>query len=144
SGVRYLVVKTDKDNRVNECAFENDNINASSPVTITLTPPPDLQVVGIQMASNVFSAESLALSWTVTNAGPGIVGETTWFDDVFLSLTPVLTTNAIPLGSFLHVGALTNGQIYSTSASVTLPPSLSGNYYLLVQTDSRSNVFEDT
>ena len=142
-GTRYFIVQTDADNRVNEGLYENDNIRASAPVTITLTPPPDLQVIAIQAPSNAVSGTSLNMSWTVTNAGPGVTAETDWADDVYLSPTNKVGTNAVLLGSFPHTGALASGQSYHSSASIPLPSSVSGSYYLLVQTDSRSNVVEE-
>jgi hypothetical protein len=142
SGTRYFIVQTDADNRVHEGVFENDNTTASAPVAITLTPPPDLQVAAITAPSNALSGTSLAVSWVVTNAGPGLTAESDWADDVYLSLTATLSTNALLLGSFSHAGALTNGQSYPSSASIPLPSSLSGSYYLLVHTDARNQVFE--
>ena len=143
SGTRYFIVQTDADNRVNEGSFENDNTTASAPVAITLTPPPDLRVAAIQTPTNALSGAILAVSWTITNAGPGLTEEAAWYDDAYLSTTNVLGTNAVLLGSFLHEGVLTNGRGYTVSASVPVPASLSGTFYLLVQTDARSNVFED-
>jgi len=42
----------------------------------------------------------------------------------------------------LHEGVLPDGHSYTVSASIFLPASLSGTFYLLVHTDARSNVFE--
>ena len=143
SGIRYFIVQTDADNRVNEGVFENDNTTASAPVAITLTPPPDLRVAAIEAPTNGLSGATLAVSWTITNAGPGVTAEAAWYDDAYLAATNVLGTNAVLLGSFLHEGVLTNGRSYNVSASISVPVSLSGTFYLLVQTDARSNVFED-
>ncbi len=142
SGTRYFIVKTDADNRVNEGLFENDNTAVSAPMTVTLTPPPDLQVTAIQAPTNAVSGTSLSLSYTVTNAGPGVTAETVWVDNIYLSPTNALDTNAVLLGSFSHEGMLTNGQTYNQSASVSLPASLGGVFYLLVFTDARNDVFE--
>jgi uncharacterized delta-60 repeat protein len=142
SGTCYFIVQTDTDNRVNEGAFESDNTTASVPMAITLTPPPDLQVANITAPSNALSGTSLAVSWVVTNVGPGLTAESDWSDDVYLSPTNTPGTNAILLGSFPHAGALTNGQSYHSSASIPLSSSLSGSYYLLVHTDARNQVFE--
>jgi hypothetical protein len=142
SGTRYFIVQTDSDNRVNEGVFENDNITASAPVSITLTLPPDLQVAAIQAPTSALSGETITVAWTVTNAGPGVTAEAMWFDEVYVSPVPALGTNAILLGSFPHDGVLPNGQFYHDSAPMILPVFLSGTYYLLVHTDARSNVFE--
>jgi uncharacterized delta-60 repeat protein len=140
SGTRYFIVQTDADSRVNEGDFEDDNTTASDAVVITLTPPPDLQVAAIQAPAN--AGASLAVSWTVTNAGPGVTAETAWVDEVYLSPTNILGTDGILLGAFPHDGALTNGQAYHCSAAIPLPFPLSGSFYLLVFTDAHSNVFE--
>jgi hypothetical protein len=142
SGPRYFIVQTDADNRVNEGPFEGDNTTASAPVAITLTPPPDLQVAAIQAPTNGLSGTSLAVSWAVTNAGLGVTDGADWTDDLYLSATNTLGTNAVLLGSFPHAGALTNGQAYHSSASIPLPSSLSGTFYLLIYTDARNAVFE--
>lgn len=142
SGTRYFIVQTDADNRVNEGSGENDNLTTGAPVVIGLTPPPDLQVTRVEAPSTAVSGASLAVRWTVTNAGPGPTVAFDWSDDLYLSPTPALSTNALLLGSMPHTGALTNGAAYTASAAFVVPPSVSGFFYLLVYTDTGDQVFE--
>jgi uncharacterized delta-60 repeat protein len=169
TGTRYFLVQTDADNRVKEGLGEADNTTASPPVLIALTPPPDLRVLNVEAASPTpppagsgggslqkmmnlaaprrldlaaISGDTIQVTWTVTNAGPGATIESAWVDEVYLAPTAELGAQAVSLGSFPRNGALASGDSYPASASVRLPIALSGPFYLLVHTDARNNVFE--
>ena len=45
---------------------------------------------------------------------------------------------------FQHTGALSTGQGYTATETVTLPDGISGNYYIIVQTDSSDQVDESS
>ena len=82
----------------------------------------------------------LTVNWTVTNQGNGIAAGS-WTDAVYLSPTPALGAGAVLLATAPHNGGLAAGQAYSGSTTTALPP-LPGTYYLIVQADTRNQVFE--
>jgi hypothetical protein len=146
-----------------------DNVGFGASTQIELTPPPDLQVTGVISSTQAFSGEPTSLTWTVSNEGVGttlqenrlilfaqsttfpsqIEGENwdplsvSWIDKVYLSLDEVLNKNEdIFLGSFVRTQALVSGESYSSTQNVTLPIGISGNFYLIVETDSDNTIFE--
>ncbi|HEX29157.1 TPA: hypothetical protein ENG04_03660, partial [Candidatus Poribacteria bacterium] len=146
SGPYYIFVQTDSTNSVYEHAWEENNIGRCSvPINVTLTPPPDLEVTSITAPATANSGQSIDISWTVTNAGPGDTASSMWYDKVYLFAGDSLNPDAaINLGFFRHIGVLGVGQSYTQSRSVTLPNGISGPYYLFVWTDSDNQVFEHT
>jgi subtilase family serine protease len=141
-GTWHLLVATDVENRVNEDDRENDNLSAPVPVAITLTPPPDLQVLALQIPAFASSGESIPVAWTGTNAGPGGTIQETWIDDVYLSPTPTLGAQSIRVASVPRTGALAAQASYAVSVPVTIPTGLTGTFHVLVFADAGQQVFE--
>src|SRR5262249_40360574 len=142
NGPYFLIVKTDTGNQVLEFQHEGDNVAASAAVQVQLTPPPDLQVTQVQAPAQAFSGQSMALTWTVTNAGSGVTAESAWSDRIVMSLDGTFDSNDIVLASIPHTGSLAAGAIYTNSATVTLPIGLSGDFKFLVVTDAQFQVYE--
>lgn len=68
-GEYYVFLKTDAENRVEECAGETNNLTLS-PVKINVKNNlPDFTVTSIQPVSNVLSGQTITLNWTVSNSG---------------------------------------------------------------------------
>ena len=61
---------------------------------------------------------------------------------MFLSDDEVLDPSDTRLGNFTSLGSLGVGQSYTNSATVQIPPSAAGPYYLLVLADSGGSLFE--
>lgn len=125
----------------------NQELNnwASDSIRITLTPPPDLVVTDIEAPASTLSGESVELSWTVTNAGPGATREEAWNDLVYYSPTPVFdAARAVLLGSFQHLGVLSNDASYTATASVRVPDGANGAESFFVHTNPDETVFEHT
>ena len=141
SGSYFVFVKTDANNAIAENDEGNNRGFDSEPVTVTLTPPPDLQVSSINCPETGWSGQALSMTWTVTNPGAGATEVSTWYDKAYLSTDTTLGGDTY-LGAFLHSGALAAGASYSQSQSVTLPQDISGPYYLLVVTDPDNAVAE--
>jgi uncharacterized delta-60 repeat protein len=80
SGSWRFLVTADAGRHVDEGAAEPDNTAASTPVVVTLTPPPDLQVTAIRTVAEAASGSAIPVSWTVTNLGPGPTVESGWTD----------------------------------------------------------------
>lgn len=141
-GTYYFVVRADDGNTVFEGTNAGNNVAASAPVFIQLTSTPDLQVASVIPPLNAFSGQPTSVTWSVTNYGQAQTGASLWYDDVYLSTNTVYDFNAYYLGSFPHVGALVPDQGYTTNTSVTLPVGISGNWYFIIFTDSKNQVYE--
>ena len=138
----FFLVQTDISNQVDELGGEGDNLSAGGPTNISLTPPPDLQVTAVVPPSQAFSGQPINLNWTVTNEGPGRTLETTWYDDIYMSADDTISGDDFYLGQLIRNGALESGESYTTSGSFDLPIGIDGDFFFLVDTDSRNQVYE--
>lgn len=112
------------------------NNERSTPLSIRLTPPPDLVVTDLVSPPTAFASEQFNVKFTVKNKGLGITrGNTMWEDRVYLSSSPIGLSNSTLLGVRKHVGILSPLDSYSVTMPVQMPTFASGNYYILVQTD---------
>jgi subtilase family serine protease/methionine-rich copper-binding protein CopC/type 1 glutamine amidotransferase len=146
-GDYWFIVQTDVNNQVYEHNRENDNIGVGPKTRVTLTPPPDLRVTNIQGPDQVFSNQTVTVTWTVLNddATPGAGGrtlQTSWYDRVYLSSSPDGMVNAFSLGTASHSGALDAGESYTRSLPVTIPIQIEGPWYFHVAADNGNQVFE--
>jgi autotransporter-associated beta strand protein len=149
SGPYYVFVLTDSGNTVFEHAdgydAEANNSNYDhTPMQVTITPPPDLQVTAITPAASAASGQTLSVTWTVTNTGSGATGAGPWTDALVLSADDSLATtdDNVLLGRYDHSGSLAAGNQYTTTKTVTLPERISGTYHLFVTTDVDNKVYE--
>lgn len=143
-GTFYFVIATDYGNNIPELTDTN-NFRISAPVTIALAPPPDLQVTALVVSpTNLFSEDTLNLSWTVKNLDVGPTRTTSWADAVYLSQSQTLNTaNATLLGSFTRNGALNTNEQYVVNTKIKLPGKIEGTYYVHVYTDVNNVVYEN-
>ncbi|WP_246074112.1 Ig-like domain-containing protein [Hymenobacter jeollabukensis] len=148
SGTYYVLAVADAGDNVLEGYGENNNVRASSPIAITLAPPPDLVVTQVTAPATAGVGHTLAVSWQVQNDGAKApdASETVWYDKVFLSRLPTFNPDsAIALGELMHTVATAPfgpGARYSQSQSLPLPRGLSGQFYVYVWTDAHNQVFE--
>ncbi|MCP4675085.1 MAG: DUF11 domain-containing protein, partial [Deltaproteobacteria bacterium] len=147
-GDYYVFVWADHSNSLRE-PDEMDNVGVSgTPVAVTLTPPPDLQVTAVSGPANAYAGHSVPVSWTVRNAGSGDTPGSVWRDRVYLSTDTTLDANTdLVLGTVSHNGALAAGEAYTATAMVNLPQVVSAlpsgsDYYLFVTTDIHDDVYE--
>jgi RHS repeat-associated protein/uncharacterized repeat protein (TIGR01451 family) len=106
---------------------------------------PNLQVTGITLptGSPIVSGQAIAFTYTVRNVGTFMTPVPAWSDRVVMSLDAVLGNgDDLPLGTFPHLGALSVDGSYTATQTAVLPEGISGDYYLIVQTDARNNVDE--
>ena len=136
----FVIVRTDRDNGVTEgTAGELNNLRASDS-TIQVLPgvylPPDLTVITVDAPEAAISGQSMHISWTVRNDGPGAADSRSWYDAVYLSRDGVLDRDAdIYLTSVYHSN-LGAGDTYTQSIDVDVPYGQSGPFYLFVATDA--------
>jgi len=143
SGAYYIFIVTDNYNHLLEEFHNNNTGHNTSPILITLTPPPDLQVSSIITPNNTFSGLSINVTWSVKNFGSGPTISSYWQDRVYLTTDQALNvSNATNLGSFYHSGALQPDSSYSRTQSFTIPANVFGTYYIFVHTDFHNQVYE--
>jgi len=142
SGPYTLFMVVDANNQVYQASAGTIDSQAL-PITVTLTPPPDLEVSGISAPASGYTSQLLTINWTVTNQGTGPASPDAWDDSVYLSTDQFLDPNsAIDMGTLHHVGGLAAGASYSASLTAKVPDYASGPYYVFVRTDSGNRVFE--
>ncbi|MBO9563924.1 MAG: hypothetical protein J7621_14170 [Niastella sp.] len=152
SGNYYLLVKADHNNSGREANTAN-NFNTlrnaqgkAIPITITLTPPPDLITDYLSIPEIGYAGQPVMIKFRVKNIGTGATIPAGWKESVYL------TTQGMPenlqhlggawLGSHQHNGALAPGASYEDSLEVYLPINAAGNYYLVFVTDNPRVVYE--
>ncbi|MFH0779118.1 MAG: CARDB domain-containing protein, partial [Candidatus Eisenbacteria bacterium] len=142
SGTYYLIVRTDLEGRVYEGGAFGNNVLGKS-LTVSLTPPPDLQVSNLVVPATGQSGKQLGIQWTVSNKGTGGTRAVIWEDAVYLSVDPTLEPNAdTRLAVFTRTGALGPAGGYVRNENVTIPEGLVGSRYIIVRTDAGDKVYE--
>ena len=117
-------VNPDDPNQLN-----NDNYKAR-PITVLLTPPPDLVVTKVSPQATAVGGDSYAVSWTVTNQGTSPTEDSVLFDQVYLSNHPVLNAPGAKqwfLGTVEHDGVVLAGGSYTAQQTFQLSPEISGH-----------------
>ncbi|WP_165358961.1 CARDB domain-containing protein [Spirosoma sordidisoli] len=142
-GKYYLIVQTNPARTVPEVQTGNNQL-ASQPITISLAPPPDLQVTNLVVAPlNAFSDDSVTVTFTVKNVGTGPTTTANWTDQVFLTQnqTVDVATDRL-LYTHRRLQALSVNGEYIVTTKVRVPNRINGTYYLHVVTDRLNQVFE--
>jgi len=149
SGPYYIFVLTDATDAINEWSFEGNNATFDeTPVTIHLTPPPDLEVVAVNAPSSAVAGHPFNVSYTVGNFGATGTPNDRWTDAFFLSSDDHLDLNAdIHLADRMvkftgdPCGLAPEG---TYSQEITLTPSVKtkGAFHLFVMVDRYDQVFE--
>ncbi len=89
------------------------------------------------------SGQTIQLAFTVRNGGALATPVPAWFDRVALSKNNVLGDgDDIPVGTIARIGALDPGGAYAVNRTFQLPDGLSGDYFVIVETDSGNAVNE--
>ena len=140
-GDYYIFVKADNNNHLGEEDELNNTAYDPTAIQITLTPPPDLQVLTVDAPLEGWSGQSLQVIWTVSNEGDGSTIASTWDDRVYLSTDEIFGSDTY-LGRFTHTGALSSEESYTRTGTFTLPHDIHGPYYILVVTDYNKRVAE--
>ncbi|MBU1707161.1 hypothetical protein KKB28_04525, partial [bacterium] len=137
----YIIVKTDVNNQIGDINLEN-NTGASESIIIQLTPPSDLQIADFFAPSQGTAGQPLMINWMVFNAGIGETYVETWYDAIWLSANTAIDGSDTRLGTLVHNGSLQPDSTYSDSLLVEIPNYVSGNYYLILRTDNRDDLYE--
>ncbi|MCL5096183.1 MAG: hypothetical protein M1608_01345, partial [Candidatus Omnitrophica bacterium] len=91
----------------------------------------------------ILSGQNVSYSFTVENIGNEPTATADWLDRAVFSSDLILgNADDIPLGLFAHSGVLNTGGTYTVSKVFKLPDGISGDFYLIVQTDAGNAVNE--
>jgi hypothetical protein len=123
--------------RVGEYRDEGNNVTVA-PLSISLSPPPDLQVTSVVHPERVLVGQEFDLTYTVTNNGngPTPAKQNSWEDLIYLSRDPFLDLQADRyLNHEWHVGQLAAGGSYTKTVRLRAPRDLTGPFYAFVVTD---------
>jgi len=114
-----------------------------TPITLKTIPPSDLSAIHINAPTNAWAGAEIQLGWTVENCGSGPTPVSSWEDAVFLSTNQHPDADDLQLGTWPHANAVeTNQEYHIEAASFTIPNSIEGSFYLIVQTDWKNEVYE--
>ena len=135
-GTFSVVVVTDSSNVVQECSGETNKVLVSAAtVQIRAATYPAVQVSQVTAPATAWSGQNVAVSWVVANQGTGPTS-LPWFDALYLASSQIPTPGTdLLLGTYSCLGALAVGQSYTNSATVAIPPSAAGPYYVLAVAD---------
>lgn len=140
SGVYHLLVKADYDRHIrNEDSTRNNTGRVT--ITVTPTPAPDLVIENLTISPDLFSGQQVKLEFTIKNQGTGDTRTGKWTEQFYIGASPS-PWGAAPLASFSRVGSLPPGGSYTDSVFLSIPPQLSGNYYIIGATDYKEAVYE--
>lgn len=136
-----IIVVTDANKSLIEpdTLADNQVISAAVPVTSTYV---DLQPALSVVPAEIHAGETAHIEWQVTNRGTVASDATSWVDQVWLSTTPALGSDAILLGSVTRVGGVDKNGSYAAMLDAVIPRHLVGNYYFIVKTDVHSANYE--
>ena len=105
------------------------------PLTIALSPSPDLAITALTPATSGFAGQPLIVVWTTANRHPtGATGR--WYDAVYLSGDATLDSADVRLDVHTHEGGLVSSGQYIASTTITLPRMASGIGKLGIQVAS--------
>jgi hypothetical protein len=106
---------------------------------------PNLQVTASRLPAGgpFLSGQPVTFDYTVTNVGSQPTNTGNWSDKVVLSLNTIFgDADDVTLGVFPHSGILDPGGSTPQPRPSTLPHGISGDFYLLVETDTSNAVSE--
>ena len=115
-------------------------VTSAVAVLTIYTNVPDLVVTDITPPAQAFAGQPVLLSWALTNQGNG-AALSPWRDAVLVS-RDAKGDNPTFVGNFVFPTNLDAGRFITRTQAMVFPPSLSGSYYLVVQTDSSNQVAE--
>jgi subtilase family serine protease len=149
SGQYYIFVSANANNSLYELNISNDV--AVAPVTFSMQLP-DLAPIGFHLPDSLTIPPYpwMTLSWGVTNQGLGdatVQGQGSWFigvwwDDLWLSSSSIVDSNAVLVSAYVETNTLPAGESYWQTNTVRLPISQSGTYYLIFTANFWSNAVE--
>ncbi len=137
SGSYYFLVEADIAGLVYENPLTKNNLGATNNAkTVLPAGTPALTVSTVTPPPPALAGHDVSFSYTVVNDGLGGTEQSVWADSYYLSPTSTFSAGTSLLGQQQITGGLDAGADYTQTINVTLPLSISGVFYILVDTDS--------
>jgi parallel beta-helix repeat protein len=142
SGTYHFVVRSDAYNYQIESNEANNDKSDTTGMVVSLTPPPDLQVISVTKPGTVFSGQTIPVNFTVKNKGTGNTLSSTWYDLVYISQDSIFSGAAVNKSTHYHSGALDPDSSYIVNTTMNIPLTYVGKYFIYVTTDAYNYVYE--
>jgi hypothetical protein len=141
-GSYFVIVLTDANNEIEECANKANNTGISSQSITISNNLPDLVVQTASSQANPVGGQTISVDFTVANQGAIAINSALWGDAVYFSPDPALSNDDVRLATSAAVGPMAIGETYNRQVQATLPVVAPGNYFLIIRADYLGNVFE--
>lgn len=144
-GDYQVVVKTGSGYSTLSDPFQaNNSLGANQPTTVQSLRHPNLIVEEVTAPVTALAGQQTTVTWTVKNTGNSATSSPLWYDSVWLSSDTTLQRDGtdIYLGKTANTSYLNPDGSYTNQMSVTLPKTLDGNYYFLVEADGYGTFFD--
>ncbi len=139
-GNPYLIAATDCTHMTYD--MNRANNTASQQVTVLLGELPDLRITVLDVEPVLTADQTYTITYMVINEGDGATRQNLWKDVFYLGAMEGIVSGAIRLTENTHHGTLAAGETYEDSVEVTIPSSLSGDFFIIGFTDATSLVYE--
>ena len=133
---------TDQNSRIIE---SNENNNAFMYSLTLPTIYSDLYVFNVSTSppQNVTGGRQLRITWSVRNIGNGIASGA-WSDLLYIDTTPMVSQSSVTLSRVnMFSQVLAPNDEYNQTVNVQIPPTFSGNYFLIAYVNRYVQLFED-
>jgi hypothetical protein len=142
-GDYYFFVITDNNNSVYESLGEFNNMEMSTPITVTFTWLTDLVVTDMNLPTTVSPNGIYNIDYTVSNIGSSPTNVSYWYDRIYISAAPVFDpATALEVSYAQHYHVLNADASYTNSCYIHIPDTLTGTFHWFVVVDEHNYVFE--
>lgn len=141
SGIYYIYVKVDAENKIFEYNGEDNNVICSGAIQVAA---PDLTAELISVSEDtLITGNTVAFSWKLKNVGTGDISNATVKDVIYAS-SSVNGTNLIKLGEVTNTISIVGGgeKTFRTNLKIPENQSLTGTKYVFVKTNVNNDITE--
>ena len=140
-GTYYAFLWTDSSDVVFELNNDNNNLGDGVPMVVN-SYPANLTPLSIDGPASALNGQSVLVDWSVQNVGIGDTIRSRWVDHIYISVDTTLGDDLL-LWSQSHNDLLGVSETYVAESLVTIPFNLpSGEYHLILETDSGNSIYE--
>lgn len=141
SGSYVIIFKVDSQNNIDEINGEDNNLSFV-PILVTIPPPGDLVVSNVSSADTLILGDVYNVSYTITNIGDEPINGAN-SDQLYLSKDNVLDISDILLCDAIYGINLAPNQSLDLIRNCTMKGLLPGEFYILVETNTK-NLLNET
>ena len=143
AGTYYVIISTDNNLQLLESNESNNESSAPDSLYINLPPLPDLRVLSVAAQTNVFSGDTIFVTYTVKNFGNASTTLNLRTDNIYITENSILDTVGLKVaGSYAESFSLASGQSKTINATAVLPKYIFGTYFVHAFTDAMSQIYE--